>query len=104
MGSIEIDNTPASIAVQRKNITHWTIEDKDQVQEINLGSAEKPNNVRICKNLEAIFQKDLIELLREYKDVFAWSFEDLKGIPPHICKHRIELIPHAYQSNMLCIA
>jgi hypothetical protein len=30
-------------------------------------------------------------LLREYKDVFPWSYKDFKGIPPHIAQHWIEL-------------
>jgi hypothetical protein len=30
-------------------------------------------------------------LLRKYKDVFAWSYKDLKGIPPHVTQHWIEL-------------
>jgi hypothetical protein len=29
-------------------------------------------------------------LLREYKDIFAWNYIDLKGIPPSIAQHHIE--------------
>jgi hypothetical protein len=36
----------------------------------------------------------VIEILRDYKDVFAWTYEDMKGIPPHICEHKIELKPN----------
>lgn len=31
----------------------------------------------------------------EYKDAFAWTYKDLKGIPPELCVHRIPLIPGA---------
>jgi hypothetical protein len=31
------------------------------------------------------------DLLKEYKDVFAWSYKDLKRILAHIAKHKIEL-------------
>lgn len=31
-------------------------------------------------------------LFHEYKDVFAWSYKDLKGIPPELGQHHIELI------------
>lgn len=24
-------------------------------------------------------------------DIFTWSYKDLKGIPPHIAQHKIEL-------------
>lgn len=41
-------------------------------------------------------------MFREYKDVFAWTYKDLKGIPPSIAQHRIELekdIPPADQAR-----
>ncbi len=31
------------------------------------------------------------QLLNEFKDVFAWTYKDLKGIPPELTQHRIEL-------------
>jgi hypothetical protein len=31
------------------------------------------------------------QLLKEFKDVFAWTYIDLKGIPPKLTQHRIEL-------------
>jgi hypothetical protein len=70
-GILTIDDTPASISVQGKDIAKWTIEDKDQVQEVNLSTTEKPHNVRICKNLELEFKEELVKLLQEFKDVFA---------------------------------
>ncbi len=31
------------------------------------------------------------KLLWEYKDVFAWTYKDLKGIPSKLTQHQIEL-------------
>ncbi len=31
------------------------------------------------------------QLLKEFKDVFAWTYKDLKGIPPKLAQHKIEL-------------
>ena len=33
----------------------------------------------------------LIALLRQYKDVFAWSFEDMKGLDLAFYQHQINL-------------
>ncbi len=33
----------------------------------------------------------LKQLLKEFKDVFAWIYKDLKGIPPELTQHKIEL-------------
>jgi hypothetical protein len=41
-------------------------------------------------------------LLLEYKDAFAWSYKDLKGILFHIAQHWIELdtmIPPSHQNQ-----
>jgi hypothetical protein len=42
------------------------------------------------------------QLLKEFKNVFAWKYKDLKGIPPKLTQHRIELditIPLAHQAK-----
>ena len=36
-------------------------------------------------------EKLLIETLREYRDVFAWTYKDLKGVDPTICQHTIPM-------------
>jgi hypothetical protein len=30
-------------------------------------------------------------LFKEFNDVFAWIYKDLKGIPPKLTQHKIEL-------------
>jgi hypothetical protein len=34
-------------------------------------------------------------LLINYKDVFAWSYKELKGILREICEHKIQLMANA---------
>jgi hypothetical protein len=58
---------------------------------IILGSKESLQQVKINVNLEPIVSYQLIELLKEFKDIFAWTYKDLKGIPPKIAQHQIEL-------------
>ncbi len=44
---------------------------------------------------------ELEELLQKYKDVFAWTYKDLKG-SLELTQHRIELnttIPHAHHAR-----
>jgi hypothetical protein len=52
--------------------------------------------------LEPIITDQLIELLKKFKDVYAWTYKDLKGIPLEITQHWIELdttIPPAHQAR-----
>jgi hypothetical protein len=40
--------------------------------------------------------------LKEFKDVFTWTYKDLKRIPPKLTQHKIELdatIPLAHQAK-----
>ena len=39
-----------------------------------------------------------MEILRKYKEAIAWSIEDLKGISPSICMHKILLEENAKTS------
>ena len=37
---------------------------------------------------------ELTQTLREYWDVFAWSYEDMKGFDPQFYQHKINLSPN----------
>jgi hypothetical protein len=53
-------------------------------------------------DFERIINNQLIELQKEFKDIFAWTYKDLKGIPPKVTQHQIELdtsIPTAHQAR-----
>ena len=52
---------------------------------------EEPRKVWIAMNLSLEEEALLISTLREYKDVFAWSYKDLKGVDPAICQHTIPM-------------
>lgn len=48
------------------------------LEEVNLGTRETPKNVYIGKKMSQQVRKSLIELLRRFRHVFAWSYDDLK--------------------------
>ena len=41
----------------------------------------------------------LISTLKEYRDVFAWTYKDLKGVDPAICQHTIPMRDDAKPSK-----
>ncbi len=48
--------------------------------------------------------EELHILLKEFKDVCAWTYKDLKGIPPKLAEHIIELdtsIPPTHQARCI---
>jgi len=38
-------------------------------------------------------QKQLHTLLREFRDVFAWSYQDMPGLDPDIVQYKLPLKP-----------
>ena len=59
---------------------------------------EKRKPVIISVALTESEEQKLLEILRKYKEVIAWSIEDLKGINPSICMHKILLNDNAKTS------
>ena len=64
-------------------------EEVKQVDLAQLGQDPKP--VYIATNLQPQEEELLIETLKQYRDVFAWSYKDLKGVEPSVCKHTIPM-------------
>jgi len=55
--------------------------------------------VKVNVSLELVVIEQLIELL-EFKEIFAWTYKGMKGIPLKIIQHKIEfdtMIPLARQ-------
>ena len=49
--------------------------------------------VKIGSQLCLDAKKGLIDLLREYSDMFAWSYQDMPGLDSDIVEHRLSLKP-----------
>ncbi len=59
-----------------------------------MGTKENVQQVKVNFTLEPVVTYQLIELLKEFKDVFASTYKDLKGIPPKIAQYRIDPLAH----------
>ncbi len=81
MGEMEINETLIQIRVQNLHIVGWIIPEKKQLAKIELGFEENVLQVKISVDMEAIVNYQLIELLKEFKDIFAWIYKDQKVIP-----------------------
>lgn len=60
---------------------------------INLGSEENKREVKIGALLGEDVKKRLVELLKEYVDVFSWSYRDMPGLDTDIVEHQLPLKP-----------
>ena len=51
---------------------------------IDFGAPEQHREIRIGSSLSPNERSRLIDLLRSYLDVFAWSYEDMPSLNPTI--------------------
>lgn len=60
---------------------------------INLGTKEDKMEVRIGALLDFDVKHSLTTLLREYADMFAWSYQDMLGLDTDIVEHKLPFQP-----------
>ena len=63
----------------------------ESMEVINLGTEEVKREVKIRTSLEESVKQRLIEMLREYVDIFAWSYEDMPRLDTDIVVHKLPL-------------
>ncbi|XP_050216076.1 uncharacterized protein LOC126667151 [Mercurialis annua] len=64
---------------------------QDDLLEINLGTDESPNPIYINAGLDEGFREQLVALLIEFRDCFAWSYDEMPGLDPDIAEHKLPL-------------
>jgi len=52
-----------------------------------MGTEEDKKEIKIGALLDATVKERIIELLKEYDDIFAWSYKDMPGLDPDVVKH-----------------
>jgi len=63
----------------------------DDLEEIDIGPGDRPRPTFISKNLSPEFRTKLIELLKEYRDCFAWEYYEMPGLSRSIVEHRLPI-------------
>jgi len=52
----------------------------DDLEEVDIGPGDRPRPTFISKSLSYEFRTKLIELLKEYRDCFAWEYFEMPGL------------------------
>ena len=66
-----------------------------RIELIDFRALDQPEEIRIGSSLSPDERSGLIDLLKSYLDVFAWSYEDITGLNPTIVQHHLPILPHA---------
>ena len=72
----------------------------EELEIINLADeGEEPREVKIGTRSTTEQKEALIALLREFHEIFAWSYQDMSGLDTDIVVHKIPLSQNASPSN-----
>lgn len=52
-------------------------------------------NILVGDNWDPVLKVAAFKIFLEYKDVFAWTYKDLKGVSSELCVHCISLVKGA---------
>ena len=65
----------------------------DKLEEIDVGDGSKPRPMYISAKLDPEYKSKLIDLLKEFKDCFAWDYTEMPGLDRSIVEHRLPIKP-----------
>jgi hypothetical protein len=61
----------------------------DPLEEIDIGDGKTPRPTFVNKTLETNPRDEMIGLLKEYSDCFAWNYTEMSGLSREIVEHRL---------------
>nr|XP_009792388.1 PREDICTED: uncharacterized protein LOC104239453 [Nicotiana sylvestris] len=61
----------------------------DALKEVNLGTAEDSRPTYVSALLTTDEENTYVELLKEYRDVFAWSYKEMPGLDHKVAVHHL---------------
>ena len=65
---------------------------KDEpTEQVALDPEDPSRTIKVGASLNVHVKTQLVTLLRDYKDVFAWSHEDMLGIDPKVISHCLSI-------------
>ena len=65
----------------------------DELEEIDIGPADRPRPTYVSAKLDPEYKQELIDLLKKFKDCFAWKYYEMPGVDRSIIEHRLPIKP-----------
>jgi hypothetical protein len=72
-----------------------TSKQADEALEFNIGTEIDPRMVKIGKGTTEKERLEILTLIREFKDTFAWNYDELKAYRGYVIQHAIPLVEGA---------
>uniref|UniRef100_A0A2N9HPH6 Integrase catalytic domain-containing protein n=1 Tax=Fagus sylvatica TaxID=28930 RepID=A0A2N9HPH6_FAGSY len=92
--TVNATDAPESADTAKPVTADSKISAKEELEVINLSSDPNVHRpVSISASLSVEERMHLVELLKEYQDVFAWQYDEMPGIDPKLVAHSLNVEP-----------
>ena len=65
----------------------------DLLEEVDIGPGDRPRPTYVSAKLDLEYKRELIDLLKKFKDCFAWEYYEMHGLDRSIVEHRLPIKP-----------
>ncbi|KAL1337299.1 hypothetical protein AAHE18_10G129500 [Arachis hypogaea] len=85
------DDGPLGFEKNNNTDTVKKVEVQDPLEEVDIGNGDYPRPTYVSKMLPDDFKKELVEILKEYCDCFAWDYAEMPGLSCELVEHQLPL-------------
>nr|XP_027102809.1 uncharacterized protein LOC113724064 [Coffea arabica] len=71
------------------------LEPGDEVEQVVLDEAKPDQLVQVGTGLPSPLKEEMISLIKDHRDIFAWSADEVVGVPPELMTHQLNVNPQA---------
>ncbi|XP_071909560.1 uncharacterized protein [Coffea arabica] len=71
------------------------LEPGDEVEQVVLDEAKPDQVVQVGAGLPSPLKEEVISLIKDHRDIFAWSADEVVGVPPELMTHQLNVNPQA---------
>ena len=65
----------------------------DELEDIDIVPRDRPRPTYVSAKLDPEYKRELIDLLKEFKDYFAWEYYEIPGLDRLIVEHWLPIKP-----------
>ncbi|XP_070008540.1 uncharacterized protein [Nicotiana sylvestris] len=91
--SDEEDEIPEEVVREVEDFENKPKSNLDETETVNFGDAETVKETRINIHLLPIEKEECIRFLKEYEDIFAWSYNDMTDLSTSTVAHKLPTNP-----------
>ncbi|KAL1371298.1 hypothetical protein AAHE18_01G121300 [Arachis hypogaea] len=67
------------------------VEVQDPLEKVDIGNSDYPRPTYVSKILPDDFKKEMVKILKEYCDCFAWDYAEMPGLSRELVEHQLPL-------------